>query len=99
MRVLKTDDCFYVAGGDDGDGRDGSGHDGYANDSGGGWGSRGDVAATSDKNYCIAMCSRQALPTSDFGMAFARCMNSCYSPFGGNGLSFFSWNSGDSGGR
>jgi hypothetical protein len=38
MRVLKTEDCFYVAGGDDGDGRDGSGHDGYANDSYGGGG-------------------------------------------------------------
>ena len=34
MRVLKTDDCFYVAGGDDGDGRDGGGHDGYSNDNG-----------------------------------------------------------------
>lgn len=32
MRVLKTEDCFYVAGGDDGDGRDGGGHDGYSND-------------------------------------------------------------------
>lgn len=51
MRVLKTEDCFYVAGGDDGDGGDGNGHDGYANDNvsnSGGWGSNGTADSTTD---------------------------------------------------
>lgn len=32
MRVLNTEEIFYIAGGDYGDGRDGGGWDGYAND-------------------------------------------------------------------
>jgi hypothetical protein len=46
MRVLKTEDCFYVAGGDDGDGSDGTGHDGYANDNVSDSAGLGNVAAS-----------------------------------------------------
>jgi hypothetical protein len=62
MRVLKTEDCFYVAGGDDGDGRDGSGHDGYANDSGD-WGGSDSVASGPSYGLALAVCSVVAATT------------------------------------
>lgn len=34
-----------------------------------------DVALT--KKQCLDMCSRLALPTGNFGVAFQRCMNQC----------------------
>jgi hypothetical protein len=76
MRLLKTEEFFYVGGGDDGDGSDGSGHDGYAGTD------ASYTASISDKNACIARCSATTLPTGDFGTSFWRCMNACYSPLG-----------------
>jgi hypothetical protein len=77
MKILTTSDLYYVTGGSD----DGGG--------GGDGGSDGETCASSDKNACIAYCSSIALPTSDFGMAFARCMNSCYNLFSGSSSNYY----------
>ena len=57
MRVLKTEDCFYVSGGDDGDGRGGDGGDGMANGPGGGYSGAGDF------NSNAAMCGPNGFDT------------------------------------
>jgi hypothetical protein len=69
MRVLKTEDCFYVGGGDDGDGRDGGGHDGYANSGGGSeGGSDSNVAAGGKPTHaqvvttCVAIALSMPTP-------------------------------------
>jgi hypothetical protein len=58
MRLLKTEEFFYVGGGDDGDGRDGGGCDGYTSPG------YGVSAPSSGGNSCPAPA---AAPSSSVG--------------------------------
>jgi hypothetical protein len=65
MRILKTEDCFYVAGGEEGGGNTDSGP---ANDSGdgggwGGWGGSDSVASGPSYGLALAVCSVVAATT------------------------------------
>lgn len=81
MRVLKTEEFFYVGGGDASDSTSGS----MGSVSNRGESSDGSTnhASNSDKNACIARCSTTSLPSGNYGVRFWRCMNDCYNPLGG----------------
>ena len=82
MKILTTSDLYYITGGgDDGGGGESTSDSDSSSD--------GESCSNSEKNACIAYCSRIALPTNDFGVAFGKCMSSCYNIFAGNNINYY----------